>query len=46
MDKGDELVKILRELTSVQRNLANMQVELQGRKVSFFYMYHFLLLEI
>ncbi|KAJ1698085.1 hypothetical protein LUZ63_006597 [Rhynchospora breviuscula] len=32
LDKGDELVKILRELTSVQRNLANMQVELQGRK--------------
>ncbi|KAJ3693528.1 hypothetical protein LUZ60_009008 [Juncus effusus] len=31
-DKGDDLVKVLRELTSVQRNLANLQVELQGRK--------------
>ncbi|KAF3786173.1 AUGMIN subunit 2 [Nymphaea thermarum] len=31
-DKSDDLVKVLRELTSVQRNLANLQVELQGRK--------------
>lgn len=34
-DRSDDLVKVLRELTSVQRNLANLQVELQGRKVSF-----------
>lgn len=31
-DKSDELIKVLRELTSVQRNIANLQVELQGRK--------------
>nr|CAD1834560.1 unnamed protein product [Ananas comosus var. bracteatus] len=31
-EKGDDLIKILRELTSVQRNIANLQVELQGRK--------------
>jgi hypothetical protein len=33
MDKSDDLVKVLRELTVVQRNIANLQVELQGRKV-------------
>jgi hypothetical protein len=32
-DKSDDLVKVLRELTVVQRNIANLQVELQGRKV-------------
>lgn len=32
-DKNDELIRILRELTSVQRNIATLQVELQGRKV-------------
>ncbi|KAL6659302.1 hypothetical protein ACP70R_003342 [Stipagrostis hirtigluma subsp. patula] len=32
MDKSDDLVKVLRELTVVQRNIANLQVELQGRK--------------
>ncbi|ERN04815.1 hypothetical protein AMTRI_Chr05g72290 [Amborella trichopoda] len=31
-DKSDALVRVLRELTLVQRNLANLQVELQGRK--------------
>ncbi|XP_020253881.1 AUGMIN subunit 2, partial [Asparagus officinalis] len=31
-DKSDELIKVLRELTSVQRNIASLQVELQGRK--------------
>ncbi|XP_078434433.1 HAUS augmin-like complex subunit [Wolffia australiana] len=31
-DKNDELVRVLRELTSVQRNIATLQVELQGRK--------------
>ncbi|CAA2934515.1 AUGMIN subunit 2 [Olea europaea subsp. europaea] len=30
--KGDDLVRILRELTSVQRKIADLQVELQGRK--------------
>lgn len=33
-DKTESLVRVLRELTSVQRNLANLQVELQGRQVS------------
>ncbi|RWV83627.1 hypothetical protein GW17_00054736 [Ensete ventricosum] len=32
-DKGDDLIRVLRELTTVQRNIANLQVELQGRKV-------------
>uniref|UniRef100_A0A453SX86 Uncharacterized protein n=1 Tax=Aegilops tauschii subsp. strangulata TaxID=200361 RepID=A0A453SX86_AEGTS len=32
-DKSDDLVRVLRELTVVQRNIANLQVELQGRKV-------------
>ncbi|KAH9322671.1 hypothetical protein KI387_017310, partial [Taxus chinensis] len=31
-DKSDNLIKVLRDLTSVQRNLANLQVELQGRQ--------------
>ncbi|CAD5183577.1 AUGMIN subunit 2-like [Musa acuminata AAA Group] len=31
-DKGDDLIRVLRELTTVQRNIANLQVELQGRK--------------
>ncbi|XP_058110623.1 AUGMIN subunit 2 [Magnolia sinica] len=31
-DKSDDLIKVLRELTSVQRNIANLKVEVQGRK--------------
>ncbi|KAL7142445.1 hypothetical protein ABFS83_08G124100 [Erythranthe nasuta] len=31
-EKGDDLIRILRELTSVQRKIADLQVELQGRK--------------
>ncbi|GLT28312.1 hypothetical protein SLA2020_032540 [Shorea laevis] len=31
-EKGDDLVKVLRELTTVQRKIADLQVELQGRK--------------
>ncbi|ONI18355.1 hypothetical protein PRUPE_3G211000 [Prunus persica] len=31
-EKGDDLIKVLRELTSVQRKIADLQVELQGRK--------------
>ncbi|XP_077210718.1 HAUS augmin-like complex subunit [Tasmannia lanceolata] len=31
-DRSDDLIRVLRELTSVQRNIANLQVELQGRK--------------
>lgn len=31
-DKTDSLVRVLRELTSAQRNLSNLQVELQGRQ--------------
>ncbi|WOK99370.1 AUGMIN subunit 2 [Canna indica] len=31
-DKGDDLIRVLRQLTTVQRNIANLQVELQGRK--------------
>ncbi|PKU74403.1 AUGMIN subunit 2 [Dendrobium catenatum] len=31
-DKSDELIRVLRELTVVQRSIANLQVELQGRK--------------
>ncbi|KAH7288534.1 hypothetical protein KP509_31G030300 [Ceratopteris richardii] len=31
-DKTESLVRVLRELTLVQRNLANLQVELQGRQ--------------
>ncbi|XP_042058758.1 AUGMIN subunit 2-like [Salvia splendens] len=30
--KGDDLIRILRELTVIQRKIADMQVELQGRK--------------
>lgn len=33
-EKGDDLIRVLRELTSVQRKIADLQVELQGRKVS------------
>lgn len=33
-EKGDDLIKVLRELTTVQRKIADLQVELQGRKVS------------
>lgn len=32
-EKGDDLIKVLRELTVVQRKIADLQVELQGRKV-------------
>ncbi|KAL3851525.1 hypothetical protein ACJIZ3_013407 [Penstemon smallii] len=31
-EKGDDLIRILRELTGVQRKIADLQVELQGRK--------------
>ncbi|KAL8481898.1 hypothetical protein ACS0TY_027604 [Phlomoides rotata] len=31
-EKGDDLIRILRELTAVQRKIADLQVELQGRK--------------
>ncbi|CAI0550982.1 unnamed protein product [Linum tenue] len=31
-EKGDDLIKVLRELTTVQRKIADLQVELQGRK--------------
>jgi HAUS augmin-like complex subunit 2 len=31
-EKGDELIRVLRELTTVQRKIADLQVELQGRK--------------
>nr|DAD24045.1 TPA_asm: hypothetical protein HUJ06_025508 [Nelumbo nucifera] len=31
-DKSDDLIKVLRELTTVQRKIADLQVELQGRK--------------
>ncbi|KAF2292323.1 hypothetical protein GH714_019105 [Hevea brasiliensis] len=31
-EKGDDLIKVLRELTTVQREIADLQVELQGRK--------------
>eukprot|EP00252_Welwitschia_mirabilis_P024713 TRINITY_DN7418_c0_g1_i1.p1 TRINITY_DN7418_c0_g1~~TRINITY_DN7418_c0_g1_i1.p1 ORF type:complete len:309 (+),score=64.52 TRINITY_DN7418_c0_g1_i1:100-1026(+) len=31
-DKKDSLIRVLRELTTAQRNLANLQVELQGRQ--------------
>lgn len=32
----EALVRVLRELATVQRNLANLQVELQGRQVRSF----------
>ncbi|CAN1124241.1 AUGMIN subunit 2 [Linum perenne] len=31
-EKGDDLIRVLRELTAVQRKTADLQVELQGRK--------------
>ncbi|KAI3866698.1 hypothetical protein MKW92_048920 [Papaver armeniacum] len=31
-EKSDDLIKVLRELTTVQRKIADLQVELQGRK--------------
>ncbi|KAL1317275.1 hypothetical protein HN51_069349 [Arachis hypogaea] len=31
-EKGEDLVRVLRELTTVQRKIADLQVELQGRK--------------
>nr|KAJ0222406.1 hypothetical protein LSAT_V11C200057380 [Lactuca sativa]KAJ0224048.1 hypothetical protein LSAT_V11C200057390 [Lactuca sativa] len=31
-EKGDDLIRVLRELTSVQRKIAVLQVELHGRK--------------
>ncbi|KAL0310511.1 UNVERIFIED_CONTAM: AUGMIN subunit [Sesamum angustifolium] len=31
-EKGEDLIRILRELTAVQRKIADLQVELQGRK--------------
>lgn len=31
-ENGDDLIKVLRELTTVQRKIADLQVELQGRK--------------
>lgn len=34
-EKGDDLIRVLRELTTVQRKIADLQVELQGRKVSY-----------
>ncbi|KAF8414153.1 hypothetical protein HHK36_002152 [Tetracentron sinense] len=31
-DRSDDLIRVLRELTTVQRKIADLQVELQGRK--------------
>ncbi|KAF3626804.1 glycosyl hydrolase family 9 family protein [Capsicum annuum] len=31
-ENGDDLIKVLKELTAVQRKIADLQVELQGRK--------------
>ncbi|KAF5741410.1 hypothetical protein HS088_TW10G00407 [Tripterygium wilfordii] len=31
-EKGDDLIRVLRDLTTVQRKIADLQVELQGRK--------------
>ncbi|XP_011016301.1 PREDICTED: uncharacterized protein LOC105119809 isoform X1 [Populus euphratica] len=31
-EKGDDLIRVLRELNAVQRKIADLQVELQGRK--------------
>ncbi|WJX14652.1 AUGMIN subunit 2 [Trifolium repens] len=31
-EKGEDLIKVLRELTTLQRKIADLQVELQGRK--------------
>lgn len=36
-EKGEDLIRVLRELTSVQRKIADLQVELQGRKVCIFF---------
>ncbi|CAK9146789.1 unnamed protein product [Ilex paraguariensis] len=33
-EKGDDLIRVLRELTTVQRQIADLQVELQGQKVN------------
>jgi len=32
-EKADDLVKVLRELTAVQRKISDLEVELRGRKV-------------
>lgn len=42
-EKGDDLIRVLRELTSVQRKIADLQVELQGRKVSYCSLSYFLI---
>lgn len=34
-EKGDRLIRVLKELTAVQKKTADLQVELQGRKVIF-----------
>lgn len=34
-EKGEDLIRVLKELTSVQRKIADLQVELQGRKVCY-----------
>ncbi|OIT18757.1 augmin subunit 2 [Nicotiana attenuata] len=31
-ENGDDLIRVLKELTAVQRKIADLQVELQGRK--------------
>lgn len=37
------MIRVLRELTAVQRKIADLQVELQGRKVMFIeYIFHVL----
>lgn len=36
-ERGDDLVNVLRELSSVQRKIADLQVELQGRKVRYLF---------
>ncbi|MCI04899.1 haus augmin-like complex subunit 2 [Trifolium medium] len=33
-EKDDDLIEVLRELITVQRKIADLQVELRGRKVS------------
>lgn len=38
-EKGDDLIRVLRELTAVQRKIADLQVELQGRKVKYNILY-------
>ena len=32
-ERGDDLVRVLRDLTAVQRKIADLEVELRGRKV-------------